>query len=104
MKKSTLSRSKLYNPKRKTGVWTEGLKTLSNTLRHPAIIIGAIVAIVYLTRFSGGDRIETGKRLHTNSDRDVIVLNLDDVQAATCAKHAQLVNFTTKEYQVGLIN
>lgn len=98
MKKSSSNRSQLYSPKRKPNFWTEGFHTTLNILRHPVIIIGVIIVILYLTRFTGGGKTIT--RLRTSSDRDVIVLNLDDVQATTCAKYAQLMNFTTEEYQV----
>ena len=110
MKKPTSKSSKLYSPKSKpSSCWSDGIHMALTTLRHPVLVIGAILAVViyiglYHTSGSTQDihSLRTGKKLYTSSNRDVVLLNLDDVQAATCAEHSRLLNFTTQEYQVEL--
>jgi hypothetical protein len=115
MKKSSSS-SKLYSPSRKH----RGGNLVGNGLSAAAAACGGIcgrqwrgvllaIAVLGMIYWGTNGRRANGsmqrsssgaKRMYTSSGREVVLLNLDDVKASTCAKHSALMNFTTKEYQV----
>ena len=108
MKSPSFKSSKLYNPKSKPSFWADGLNATVAALRHPVIFIGAILIVIYVGfnhrggNVRGSSQVGAAKKLHTSSNRDVILINLDEVKAATCAQHSRFMNFTSKEYQVSL--
>lgn len=110
---SSMIKSPIY-VKRKEGQtnWKSAccncLRNTCHAFRSILVIIGAMICIVYVSvRVGGGSmqerRVKVLEGWHSSINRgggDIIRLDLDSVQASTCAHHASLLNFTTPEYQV----
>jgi len=104
MKKSSSS-SKLYSPVRKPKRGFLGDCAAACYRQLPGVMMVLLVLGMVLLRASGGtsgsrrDAFGTSNKMHTSSGREVVLLNLEDVKASTCAKHSALMNFTTEEYR-----
>lgn len=87
------------------------LRTLK-ILGTMAIIIAGMFAAFYIgICINTGDRstheglfaAKSGRRINRDKGYDsgpIIHLNLNDVQASTCANFSRFINFTSPEYQV----